>query len=502
MKIRAEETALLVVVALISVVVGTRSLEDPDFGWHLAGGLWMLDNLRVPATDPFGAQGNFWLCYSWLAEVLFGLVFKYGGFRGLQVFQTLLVTAGAVSLCFFCRALCVEHEEQQSREHLYPVLAGVFTIILFSAPIWYLRPQLFSLIFTAAVLWLCEKRRGNIRALLCLAVIWANIHVYWVFVPVVAFLYGVAKQDGCRAALIRSLVLFAAGFATPYGWRTYSALGEFLFSHREVYRQIIECQKLSPGAGYLFWLFAAVVLVCVCCAQTLWRKSPGLVLVSCLFAAASVIGLRLIPFFGVAGGMLLSLGVKEMLKHKKCAAVRRAFINEACTPAVRVSTGKLTAAAVGAVLLGGVLAMLFELPQPITQRNTELFYAVRRMGNIGRDFGQKPVNLLNHFNDGGWLILALYLERDAGHAASRFKAGIDGRTAMTGAQRFMEFDVLERLSPNWCHILEEWDVGAAVLPCSMRLARVLSGKEHAEGSCRQTWRELFAEGRFCVLKKE
>ncbi len=502
MKIRAEETVLLIAAALIAVVVGTRSLEDPDFGWHLAGGLWMLDSLRIPAADPFGAQGSFWLCYSWLAEVLFGLVFKCGGFRGLQVFQTLLVAAGAVSLCLFCRALCIEREAQQSREHLYPVLAGVFTIILFSAPIWYLRPQLFSLIFTGALLWLCEKRRGNIRVLLCLAVIWANIHVYWVFVPAVAFLYGAAKKDGCRAVLIRSLVLFAAGFATPYGWRTYSALGEFLFAHREVYRQIIECQKLSPAAGYLFWLFAAVVLVCACCAQALWRKSPGLVLVSCLFAAASVIGLRLIPFFGVAGGMLLSLGVKEVLKHKQCAAVPRAFSNESCAPARRVSAGKLAAAAIGAVLLGGVFAMLFELPPPITQRSTELFSTVRRMGKTSRDFGQGPVKLLNHFNDGGWLILALYLEREAGHGASRFKVGIDGRTAMTGAERFMEFDAVERLSPNWCRILEKWDVQAAVLPCSMRLARVLSGKESAEGSCRQTWSELFAEGRFCVLKKE
>src|SRR5215813_6239758 len=46
-------------------------MTDPDFGWHLKAGEWILSHRTVPFADPFSifGAGKPWYDYSWLFDV-------------------------------------------------------------------------------------------------------------------------------------------------------------------------------------------------------------------------------------------------------------------------------------------------------------------------------------------------------------------------------------------------------------------------------------------------
>ena len=113
------------------------------------------------------------------------------------------------------------------------------------------------------------------------------------------------------------------------------------------------------------------------------------------------------------------------------------------------------------------------------------------------------LNVLSHFDDGGWLILGFWLAaRGAEHP---FRVSIDSRSSVTGDGRLKEFDSLERLADNSCEILEQWRLKYAVLPRTMQLAQAL--EEQAEDDahklrCSGHWQVLFTEEPFIVLSRQ
>src|SRR5271154_7211927 len=51
---------------------------DPDFGWHLRAGQWIVQNHAVPRTDPFSVYGRDrpWVDYSWLFDIFFAKAYR------------------------------------------------------------------------------------------------------------------------------------------------------------------------------------------------------------------------------------------------------------------------------------------------------------------------------------------------------------------------------------------------------------------------------------------
>lgn len=69
---------------------------DVDFWWHLTTGNFVLDNQRIPMTDPFSWTygGETWIAHEWLAEVLMALAHRAGGYAGTILLTTLFVVFG------------------------------------------------------------------------------------------------------------------------------------------------------------------------------------------------------------------------------------------------------------------------------------------------------------------------------------------------------------------------------------------------------------------------
>jgi len=83
---------LLVFIAVFTMAV--RVPADSDTWWHLASGRYMVQEGRVPVTDPFShtRSGMPWIDHGWLAQLLLYGVFALGEWPALALSVAALVT--------------------------------------------------------------------------------------------------------------------------------------------------------------------------------------------------------------------------------------------------------------------------------------------------------------------------------------------------------------------------------------------------------------------------
>lgn len=390
------ETFLLSTAALVGAVLGAHPLYDPDLGWNLVGGFYLLDNLRFPLVDSIAVGRAKWVNYGWLPQLLFALVERGSGFTGLcflQSFLSALLFVAGVSLCVRC-----------------PYRAGA--MMLFLAPICHLRPQLVSvLLFILFLHWRKGSRKLLPLCLLCVA--WSNTHVYWIFAPVILWSDWIAGSIRARiskpeTALLRSalhlpILATLAGVISPYGIENLHVVIEYAFFHSHATPLIREFQSLYQVKGYLFPLALGVVAWLV-----LYSKGER-VLGSGLFFL-SLSQMKFTPLFGV-----FSLSDRES------------------TP--RVFPFPILVSVLGAFLI---------LPFTDTLRESE-----RELVQLGQTLREERV-VGNLFDEGGWLAYALY-----GSAA---KILIDGRTLVMGKDRLQHYAAVMRGNESACAWFKDAEV--------------------------------------------
>ncbi len=466
------DVLLLFVVAVLAFVIGFRSLPSYDAGWHLAGGLWMLAHHSVPQIDPFGAEGAFWLCYSWLFELLLAWAFTLGGFSLLQAIQAFLVVLLALAACLFVRFFALRSNIAGTPIELIPL---VILLILTSA-FWYLRPQTLSILFFGVLLLLAESRLLRLRFLLPLTILWVNIHIYWLAVPLIAFLYLVLLPINTRTATERlsglaiAALCGACGLINPYHWRLFSGMFEYAFNHQVGYGLITEFRSLSTDQGLYFFAYLAVLIGLLTRVKYfLGSVSKPMLLLWLLSSVSAFLQIKYLPYFA-----LLSAGL--------AASVLRTRVHSLAVKAEE----KISPALLG-LTLASFLAVCFyfiDLEPPRTQRHRELFHVARDLqGSLASTTEQTVV--FNDFNDGGWLALAFWQARPEGSESTQLKTSIDGRTLVMGAKRLAEYQQIASRQGRWCSTLAGWGAEYAILPSESALLEALE-QDNSE-DCMGSW---------------
>lgn len=238
-------------------------MDDPDYGWHLRTGEWIVAHRAIPDLELFSSNsgGGRWVAYSWAYDVLVcGLRGAFGSFAP-AVLAVATSIAIAHVLFVLLRLLC-------GRAALAAGLAGAGMVAM--GPMLYGRSTMFTILFAALEL-LCLYRAlflGQRRALLFVPLVialWANVHVQFVHG---LFLYACFLA---QAVLERRLVgwivavgaaCLAATLANPYGIRIYEPLVVYLQQTPLIYRYI---QELQPPdfATIDSWMTLAIALFAV-----------------------------------------------------------------------------------------------------------------------------------------------------------------------------------------------------------------------------------------------
>ena len=195
-------------------------LQDASTGTHIRTGEYIVEHHEIPRTDPFSftRPGDRWFAWEWLSDVLFAVVHRAFGLRGVVVSAALLI---ALSLWILL-------QQMLWRGANVLVAIGLLNVGIAASWIHYIaRPHIFTLLFMAGSLWLIDRDRAQptqmIWALAPLTALWVNLHGGFValIVSLGAITAGTALERKWAASLRYFLVMLgcaAASFVNPFGY--------------------------------------------------------------------------------------------------------------------------------------------------------------------------------------------------------------------------------------------------------------------------------------------
>ena len=168
----------LIFIGLFVFLLGFFALNqiaDFDTFYHLKTGEYIWQNKIIPETDIFSftAQGQPWITHYWLSDVVFHLVFGVA-----NNFWFLIIFVGLIAS--FTHFFILKNSFYRGGE-FFSTLALIVPIFYLTMDLWVVRPQIFSFLFCALLLFILEKsrRQNNYKILGFIPLIilfWVNCH--------------------------------------------------------------------------------------------------------------------------------------------------------------------------------------------------------------------------------------------------------------------------------------------------------------------------------------
>jgi len=318
-KLRVPQPGLDTVWAAIAVAVPTAAAwlgrtQAVDLAYQVRAGTLMLDTHRVLSTDPFtfSVAGRSWLDQQWGAQVIFGAVWRLGGWDGLAFLWGLMV--GATAWCVFlaCRSSGAN-----------PVCAALLTLAGFvvGLPILTLRPQLIGILLFGIAQWVIASRhRAPARLWLvpALVVVWANVHGSFILAFALlgfAWLDDRATHAGTsRRLMIVGGVSAVATLLNPFGGRVWTYVADTV-GNPTVAGRVAEWAPPSvrEPAGLLF--FGSVLGFFAIVATTRGRASWRTLLAASFFALLGITAIRGVVWWSLAFPPLLAPSLGGVLER-------------------------------------------------------------------------------------------------------------------------------------------------------------------------------------------
>jgi hypothetical protein len=206
-------------------------IVDPDMWWHVKVGETILATHRWPTVDPysFTVNGQPWIAYEWLGEVVLGAAARLGGLRGLDLL--LIVLGFAVLVALYAVGATRSGNAKAG-------FAATAVLIILATPSFSLRPQMLGYLFLVLTILALERfRQGKelgLWLLPLLFLVWVNTHGSFVIGlgTIAAYYFGglwkfqagdiesrqwsPAERQKLSLAFLLSLI---ALMITPYGTR-------------------------------------------------------------------------------------------------------------------------------------------------------------------------------------------------------------------------------------------------------------------------------------------
>ncbi|MEX2260518.1 MAG: hypothetical protein WD696_01130 [Bryobacteraceae bacterium] len=436
----------------------TALLSDGDTGWHIRTGELILDTGTVPAADPFSfSKPNApWFAWEWLSEVVFALIHRAAGLKGLVFLSGTVLCAAAVVL--FRHILW--RGAPLHVAFIVTLLAVEASRIHFLA-----RPHIFTILLVPIAMWLLDRDRVQpsraVWLLVPLSAVWANLHGGFLVLISAVCLFAVGawlRRSGAWRYTLLALACSAATFANPYGYWLHLHIAQYVRSDW-ILRAVAEFQSpaFRSESMYKFeiLLFAGICLV----PGLLRRKEFETAFLLVFWAHEALQSARHVPLYAMISAPSIAIaltGVWNRWTHLKPAQSILGTVRDIMSEA-SVHAGKTTPwTAAFLVLLyvapSGAWPTDFpsaRFPVPVVSRNAERLVSRR---------------ILTSDEWGGYLIYRRYPEQ---------KVYMDGRSDFYGEALGREYLSLMRARGDWASILERRGFQLALLPRSWPLSEVL-----------------------------
>lgn len=441
-------------------------LADGDIGWHIRTGEYILDHLSVPRTDPFSftKPGAPWFAWEWLSDLLFALVHRSSGLKGVVFLAGVVLTLWILLLL---------------RQALWRganawVALAVTLLGAGAASMHFLaRPHIFTLLLTTVTVWFIES---DLRApgrgiwwLVPVTAVWANLHggflVGIVLLTTAAGALALAAgmgTTGWRAPVRYSVLATAcagASLVNPYGIKLHTHIFDYLRS--DWIRNMVE-EFQAPN----------------------FRSENQL-----QFEILLITALLVTPFL-VGRRRLVEASWILVFAHLSLTSVRHAPVFAAiAVPIVAAVLSELWSAAVVHFGRTSPVRVLYELGQDLTRgfgHNTLWlavfaigYWLLARSGDWPGDFpaAKFPLKLV-HSNalalaNGRVLTLDQWADYLIYEFYPREKVFADGRSDFYGPVIGGEYVRASAADPTWRIILDRYRVDTVLAPTAWPLANIL-----------------------------
>jgi len=406
--------------------VRLTSVLDPDLGWHMRSGEWIMQHHQLPHTDPFSATGvgKLWIAYSWPFGVFIYEVAKNFDLLGVAAY-TLLAWMATVTAVFilirgqgagFWRAIGLT------------VVVGIIAQIVISP-----RPGTITILLFIILLHLLlrERQKGYTKTLWFAPPIiwaWSNVHVQFVYG---LFLIGVfciepvldrvflSREHRHKSSARLWAVLAVSAVATllnPYGFGPYQVILDFI--HQPLLGGLVVETMAMPFTTYLDF---TVLFITLGAAYALGRRkvvSPVWIILMGWAATSAFRMQRDVWLVGVLAAAIIAERPDE----------------EPAPP--RESSRLWLYGTVGVLIV--IFAMLERVPS-----NKYLLSLIARVMPVGAvayiHEHHLPGPIFNDYDWGGFLI----------YAVPDYPVAIDGRTNIHGQDEVIQSHDTWYLLPGW-----------------------------------------------------
>jgi hypothetical protein len=475
-----ETRRIFVVILVLGLFsMAARGVADPDVWWHLRTGQLIIQNHQVFHSDPysFTRAGQPWINHEWLSEVVMYGVYRLAGWGGLIVGFAAIIAVS--SLLVYLRS--------PGR----PYVAGMFTVwgAAASAPIWGVRPQMFSLLLASIFLVILErsdKHPGLLWWTAPLTLLWVNLHGgYFVGIGLmILFLTGEVMEAASRsedrtqaAPHLRRLALalvacLAVVPLNPNGMRMYwypletirsSAIQNYV---DEWFSPNFHQAKELPFLCMLLATFVALGL-----SSRHVRARDLLLLLATMWLG--LVSVRHIPIHVLVAVPILSGSIQSWLEERSAAS----------RAGSRASSLWLRRMLVNATILATFVVFTIARVRTVTSRQSETeaeHFPAAAVSFLARE--RPPGPILNNYNWGGYLIGKLYPD---------YRVFIDGRTDLYGDSFMDDFYATYHLTDGWKGPIQRWQIRTVILPPHAPLITALRSQAG--------WKQIYADSQAVIL---
>lgn len=421
--------------AILVFFLFTRPVVDADLWWHLRAGKDMWEQKHILLTDTFSytRAGQSWVNAFWIAELLFYLLYRIGGYILISGFVAFI---GAITFYLVYRRLSGN-----------PILNSFIIVLaaLTAAPIWGPRPQILSFLFVALLdLWLSRKQPSWL--MLPFFALWANIHGGWIwgFLLLFAHIAGLivqsffTPQDGIlRRKEALHLLGWTAGAAIAIGLNPNGfVLWHLPFQQVTVSMQIQEWLSPDfhrPDFHPILWMLFFLILSGPFAKKPLDWPQIFKVLG---FAYLTFVAQRNIALYAMTAAPLLSQWIGAAVESLQWKATRPE----------RSLDARLKSSINAALIILSSLAVLGNLFLTAQPARVDENYPVAAVEWVRTN--QPQGRMFNSYNWGGYLTWNL----------PSHEVFIDGRADLYGSDLLQQWHDVVNANENAQEILADWDV--------------------------------------------
>jgi hypothetical protein len=463
---------LLILIAFLAILaMATHMAIDEDTWWHLRSGQWMVENRSPITTDPFSYTrgGETWRYPGQWIQI--GMYFLYAQFGpgGINLWVSLMVLA---IFSFVWKAA--------ESENLLLKIAILLLAAASSAIYWAARPYLIGYLLAAAFFYLLQRwyrsTKGSLWVLPALMVLWVNSHGSYLvgFLILAPYLLDAllgwladrsqgqdSKEERQRFLHVIQVSLLSIGVTllNPDGLKLWTLP---FTTVKRVAEQLFILEWQSPDFHQPYMVPFLILLVVSLFAVGTGKKRPGLSesLLLAGFAAMGLYAVRNIFFFVIVAPSIIMPSLEGFLyewKEKLSLIFNLNFDRQPTR-----TQGALNWVLLGVVALAAFVRVYAFLPEVNNREIIEAQFPVAAVNYIHetRPEGQ----LFNAYNFGGYVIWAL----------PEYPVFVDGRADLHGDEIILEWYRTVNLAGDWQAVLDDWDIGVALLEPNLPLARELA----------------------------